>query len=255
MELEGKAALITGGGTGVGRATAIQLAERGCSVLVNYSRSREGAEATAAECEKLGVKALAFQADVAQDDDCRKMGAAAEKAFGRLDVLVNNAGQTKFCNHADLEGLDAADWHQILGVNLIGPFQVTRAVRDLLAQGDEGGEVVMTSSVAGLIGMGSSVAYCASKAGLNNLVVTLARALAPKIRVNAIAPGFIDGEWLQQGFGDGYEALKAAMIEKTPLARVATPETVAAGIIAIVTGPDLLTGHVVPHEGGVIISL
>jgi NAD(P)-dependent dehydrogenase (short-subunit alcohol dehydrogenase family) len=255
MNLEGKAAIVTGGGTGVGRAAAMALARQGCSVLVNYSRSRDGAEAAAEECEKLGVKALAFRADVSQDDDCRAMTAAAEKAFGRVDVLLNNAGQTKFCPHENLDGLDPEDWQQILSVNLTGPFLATRAARDLLAAGDEGGEVVMTSSVAGLIGMGSSIAYCASKGGLNNLTVTLARALAPKIRVNAIAPGFIDGEWLQAGFGDAYESIKAGMIEKTPLKQVATPESVAAGILAILTGPDLLTGHVVPHEGGVCIAL
>ncbi len=255
MNLEGKAAIVTGGGTGVGHAASLLLADQGCDVLVNYSRSRDGAEATAAECEKRGVKSIAVRADVSQDDDCRAMVASADKAFGRVDVLLNNAGQTKFCAHDNLDGLDPADWQQIIGVNLVGPFLVTRAARDLLAAGDEGGEVVMTSSVAGLIGMGSSIAYCASKAGLNNLTVTLARALAPKIRVNAIAPGFIDGEWLQQGFGDAYEKIKQGFVDKTPLKRVATPETVAAGILSILTGPDLMTGHVVPHEGGITIAI
>jgi 3-oxoacyl-[acyl-carrier protein] reductase len=254
MELQGKAALVTGGGTGVGRQTAIQLAERGCSVLVNYSRSRDGAEATAAECEKLGVKSFAVRANVADDADCRAMVAEAEKAFGRLDVLVNNAGQTKFCAHENLDGLDPEDWTQILNVNLVGPFLCSRAARSLLEAGD-GGDIVMTSSVAGLIGMGSSIAYCASKAGLNNLTVTLARALAPKIRVNAIAPGFIDGEWLKEGFGKAYEPIKAGILGKTPLAKVATPESVAAGILSILMGPGLTTGHVFPHEGGITISI
>jgi 3-oxoacyl-[acyl-carrier protein] reductase len=254
MDLQGRAAIVTGAGTGVGRQTAIKLAEHGCSVLANYSRSREGAEDTAAECEKLGVKALAVRADVAEDEDCRAMVAEAEKAFGRLDVLVNNAGYTKFVNHNDLEGLEPSDWQRILGVNLMGPFLCARAARPLL-EADDGGEIVMTSSVAGLVGMGSSIAYCASKAGLNNLTVTLARVLAPKIRVNAIAPGFIDGEWLREGFGDAYENIRASMIERTPLKRVATPETVADGILSILTGPDLLTGHVVPHEGGSLINL
>jgi len=254
MELEGKAAIVTGAGTGVGSQTAIRLARQGCSVLVNYSRSREGAEKTAAECEKLGVKAIAVRADVAEDADCRAMVSEAERAFNRLDVLVNNAGFTKFVGHADLEGLDASDWQKILAINLIGPFQCTRAARELL-EADGGGEIVMTSSVAGLVGMGSSIAYCASKAGLNNLTVTLARALAPKIRVNAIAPGFIDGEWLREGFGEAYEKIRAGMIERTPLRRVATPESVADGILSILMGPDLLTGHVVPHEGGALINL
>lgn len=255
MNLEGKAAIVTGGGSGVGRAASIQLAERGCSVLVNYSRSRDGAEKTASECEKLGVKSLAFKADVSQDDECRAMVSAAESAFGGLDVLLNNAGQTKFCAHENLDGLAPEDWQQIIGVNLVGPFLTTRAARDLLASASEGGEIVMTSSIAGLTGTGSSIAYAASKAGLNNLTVTLARALAPKIRVNAIAPGFIDGEWLQAGLGEAYDELKAMTVEKTPLKAVATPETVAAGILSILTGPDLVTGVVIPHEGGMCIAL
>jgi 3-oxoacyl-[acyl-carrier protein] reductase len=254
MQLEGKVALITGAGTGVGRATAHLLADQGCSVVVNYSRSKDGAEETAAECEKRGVRAIAVRADVSNDDDCRAMLAETEKTFGRLDALVNNAGYTKFVAHDDLDGLDPEDWNKILSVNLMGPFLCTRAARPLL-EADGGGDVVMTSSVAGLIGMGSSIAYCASKAGLNNMTVTLARALAPKIRVNAIAPGFIDGEWLKEGFGDAYEPLKANILTKTPLAKVATPESVAAGILSILLGPGMTTGHVFPHEGGVTINI
>ena len=132
MNLEGRAAIVTGAGTGVGRETAIKLAGQGCSVLVNYSRSREGAEAAAAECEKLGVKALAVRADVSDDADCRAMVGEAEKAFGRLDVLVNNAGYTKFVAHADLDGLEPSDWQRILAVNLMGPFLCARAARALL---------------------------------------------------------------------------------------------------------------------------
>ncbi len=254
MNLEGKAAIVTGAGTGVGQQTAIRLAEQGCSVLVNYQNSREGAEQTATECEKRGVKALAVRADVSQDADCRAMVAEAEKAFGRLDVLINNAGYTKFVAHENLDGLDPDDWQKILNVNLMGPFLCARAARSLLEAGD-GGEIVMTSSVAGLVGMGSSIAYCASKAGLNNLTVTLARVLAPKIRVNAIAPGFIDGEWLKEGFGEAYEKIRDAMIERTPLRRVATTQSVAEGILSILMGPDLMTGHIIPHEGGSLIHL
>lgn len=254
MDIEGRAAIVTGGGTGVGRETVIRLARAGCSVLVNYSRSQDGAEAAAAEAEKCGVKAIAYRADVAQDSECRAMAAEAERAFGRLDVLVNNAGTTKFVPHADLEGLEADDWSSILQVNLVGPFQCTRAARDLLAT-DGGGDIVMTSSVAGLVGVGSSIAYCASKAGLNNMTVTLARVLgASNIRVNAVAPGFIDGEWLQQGLGDAYGAVKAGMEAKSPLGKVVTPGIVADAIMSVITGPDLVTGHVLPIEGGMIIG-
>ena len=253
MNVEGKAAIVTGAGTGVGRATALQLAELGCSVLVNYSRSQEAAEAVAAEAQERGVKSLAIRADVAVDAECRAMVAAAEQAFGRLDVLVNNAGTTTFIPHADLEAVSDEDWSRILQVNLVGPFHCTRAARDLL-HADGGGEIVMTSSVAGLIGTGSSIPYCASKAALNSLTVTLARALGPEIRVNAVAPGFIEGEWLKQGFGDAYEIIKRGIMQKSPLNRVCTPEDVAAVIVGLITGPDLTTGHVLPVDGGLTIG-
>lgn len=253
MDIEGKAAIVTGAGTGVGRATALRLAQGGCSVLVNYSRSKDAAEAVAAEVESLGVKALAFKADVAEDAECRAMVREAERAFGQLDVLVNNAGTTKFIPHANLEDVSHDDWNRILQVNLVGPFQCTRAASELLRAG-EGGEVVMTSSIAGIAGTGSSIPYCASKAALNNLTITLARVLGPQVRVNAVAPGFIDGDWLQQGLGSAYEPIKSAMQQKSPLGKVTTPDDIAAAILSIITGTDLITGHVLPVEGGMLIG-
>ncbi len=253
MDIEGKAAIVTGAGTGVGRATALRLAQGGCSVLVNYSRSKDAAEAVAAEVESLGVKALAFKADVAEDAECRAMVREAERAFGQLDVLVNNAGTTKFIPHANLEDVSNDDWNRILQVNLVGPFQCARAASELLRAG-EGGEVVMTSSVAGIAGTGSSIPYCASKAALNNLTITLARVLGPQVRVNAVAPGFIDGDWLQQGLGSAYEPIKSAMQQKSPLGKVTTPDDIAAAILSIITGTDLITGHVLPVEGGMLIG-
>jgi 3-oxoacyl-[acyl-carrier protein] reductase len=253
MEVEGKAAIVTGSSRGVGRATALRLARLGCSVLVNYSASAEAAEAVAAEAEALGVKAIACKADVADDDQCVAMVAEATRAFGRLDILVNNAGTTRFIPHADLDAVDDATWDEILSVNLKGPFNCTRAAREaLVASGD--GEVVMTSSVAGLAGTGSSIPYCASKAALNNMTVTLARVLAPNVRVNAVAPGFIDGEWLAEGLGPAYDAIKKAYSEKALLGRVATPDIVAHAIVSLITGPDLTTGHVIPVEGGALLS-
>ena len=132
MEIKGKAAVVTGGGTGVGRATALRLAEAGCAVMVNYSRSEEAAEAVAEEARSNGVEALAFRADVAQDSDCRSMMAEVERVFGRLDVLINNAGTTRGIPHDNLEEVKIEDWEKILGVNLRGPFQCTRAARALL---------------------------------------------------------------------------------------------------------------------------
>jgi 3-oxoacyl-[acyl-carrier protein] reductase len=251
--LEGRAAIVTGGGTGVGRATALRLADLGCSVLVNYSRSRDAAEEVARQAEQRGVKAVAVQADVADDGDCRALVRDASRAFGRLDALVNNAGTTRFVAHDDLEGVQADDWSRIWQVNVVGAFQCTRAARELLSAGD-GGDVVMTSSVAGLVGTGSSIPYCASKAALNNLTVTLARVLAPRVRVNAVAPGFIDGEWLREGLGDAFEAVKQGMEGRAALGRVVTPDDVAAAIVGFLTGPGLTTGHVLPVEGGMLIS-
>ena len=156
MQLEGKAAIVTGSGTGVGRATALALAERGCSVLVNYSRSKDAAEEVAAEAAGKDVQSLAVRADVSQDDDCRQLVETATREFGRLDVLVNNAGTTSFIPHSDLEKVTADDWTTILGVNLVGPFQCTRAAAPAL-KADGGGQVVNVSSVAGVYGTGSSI--------------------------------------------------------------------------------------------------
>ncbi|MEM7412351.1 MAG: SDR family NAD(P)-dependent oxidoreductase [Myxococcota bacterium] len=253
MDLQGKAALITGAGTGVGAATARQLAERGCSVLANYSRSKEGAEKTAVDCEARGVKAFAHQADVADDTACRAMVERAVGEFGRLDLLVNNAGTTEFIPHANLEDVTPEAWQKILGVNLMGPFFCTRAAAEAL-KADGGGEVVNVSSIAGLAGMGSSIPYCASKGGLNNLTVTMARVLAPDVRVNAVAPGFIDGAWLQEGLGPAYDAVKQGFLGRTPLQKVPTPDDVATAILSVVEGSDFLTGHVVPCEGGMLIG-
>ena len=249
MQLEGKAAIVTGGGTGVGRATALELARRGCSVLVNYSRSRDEAEKTAADVEQWGVQALAFQADVADDAACRRLVDAAVRKFGRLDVLVNSAGTTRFIAHADLDRVADEDWQHIMDVNLKGPFQCARAARAAIVESG-GGDIVNVSSVAGVFGTGSSIPYCASKAALNNLTLTLARVLAPHIRVNAVAPGFITGRWLEKGLGGAYSTVKQSVARKTPLQRVCEPEDVAAAILGFIAGSDLVTGQVLVCDGG-----
>jgi 3-oxoacyl-[acyl-carrier protein] reductase len=253
VEVEGKAAIVTGGGTGVGRATALELARRGCSVLVSYSRSKDEAEQTAAEIRDLGVKGVAFQGDVADDAACRAYVETALREFGRLDVLVNNAGATVFVPHAELDRLEAEDWHRIFDVNVLGAFQCARAAKAALdASGS--GEIVNISSVAGVAGTGSSLPYCASKAALNNLTVTLARVMAPATRVNAIAPGFITGRWLGSGLGDSYEPAKAFMESRAPLGRVCDPEDVRDAILSVITGSDLVTGQIIVVDGGTILG-
>jgi 3-oxoacyl-[acyl-carrier protein] reductase len=252
MKLEGKAAIVTGGGTGVGRATALELARGGCSVLVNYSKSKDDAEQTAADVRALGVKGVAIQADVSDDAACRRMADTAQKEFGRLDILVNNAGTTEFIPHHELDLLTTDAWNRILGVNLIGPFQCARAVKPAM-DATGGGVIVMTSSIAGTNGVGSSVAYCASKAALNNLTLTLARALAPNIRVNAVAPGFIRGRWLKEGYGEQYEMLEQLATARSVMKKVCDPEDIATAILGFIAA-DLVTGQVLIVDGGLTIA-
>ena len=250
MELSGKGAIVTGAGTGVGRATALALAEAGCSVVVNYSRSKDAAEAVAAQAAGHGVQAVAVQADVANDDDCRRLVDVAVERFGRLDVLINNAGTTSFIPHDDLDAVTAETWQTIMGVNLIGPFQMARAAAAALKR-DGGGQIVNVSSVAGVYGTGSSIPYCASKAGLNNLTVTLARVMGPEVQVNAVCPGFIDGTWLQEGFGDAFDTIKGAVVAKSLLNAVCTPEDVKDAIFGYLLGSRLTTAEYVVVDGGV----
>lgn len=255
MDLDGKAALITGGGTGIGRATALALAAAGCDVAVNYSRSADAAEETAADVRGLDVAGLALQGDVASDEDCRRVVAEAVAAFGRLDILVNSAGTTVFVQHDDLDGVDTEDWQRLYAVNTIGPFQMMRAAADHL-RADGGGEVVNVSSVSGVAGVGSSLPYCASKAALNNLTTTMARVLAPEVRVNAVAPGFVTGRWWVEGQGqETHDLVQDALEKSTPLEAVCTPEDVAASILGIIVGADLMTAQVLVVDGGMLIKL
>lgn len=253
MNIQGKAAVVTGGATGVGRATALELARQGCSVLVNYSRSRDEAEATAADVRALGVQGVAIRADVAVDADCRAMIDSAVREFGRLDVLVQSAGTTVFIPHGDLDAVKDEHWSRIMDVNVKGAFQCARAAKPaLLAAGE--GEIVNVASTAGIVAVGSSIPYCASKAALINLTIALARALAPKIRVNAVAPGFITGRWLEAGLGDAYEDAKRARERRSVLGRVSDPEDVARAVVSLVTGSDVVTGQTLVCDGGALIG-
>jgi 3-oxoacyl-[acyl-carrier protein] reductase len=249
-----KAAIITGGGTGVGRATVLALARLGYATLVNYSRSQEEAEATCREADALGPPSLAFRADVADDAQCRAMVAAAADRFGRCDVLVNNAGITRFINMPDLEEVSDDDWRRIMAVNVLGPFHCARAVKNLMLAGG-GGQIINVSSIAAMTGRGSSIPYVASKAALNTLTMSLARTLAPRIRVNAVAPGFITGRWLEQGYGDSYDMVRRAVEKKNPLGRVCDPDDVAAAIVGLVTGSTMITGQILVVDGGSLLGL
>lgn len=252
MSSQNQVAIITGGGTGVGRETALALARLGYHVLVTYSRSQTEAEVTANEISALGVRGLALQADVADDAACRAMAALAVKELGRIDVLVNCAGTTDFIPFHDLEAVTDEAWQRLYQVNVVGAFHCARAVREaMLAVG--GGMIVNVSSVAAQLAQGSSIPYCCTKAALDNLTVSLARTLAPQIRVNGVAPGFIEGRWTQGGLGAKYEGVKQAYEKTLPLGRVCQPKDIADGIVSLITGSKLVTGQTLTVDAGMMI--
>ena len=240
--------VVTGASTGLGRAVAVETAAQGAkAVVINYARSREEAEETARLCQAHGAETVLVQGDVAQDADCQAIAAAAAK-FGRIDALFNNAGTTTFAGHADMDAVSADDFQRLYAVNVVGPFQMVRAARALLEAAPQPGAVVNTSSIAGVVGIGSSVPYAASKGALNTMTLSLARALAPKIRVNAVCPGFIDTPWFGKGIGEaGAERVRANAAAGTPLKVASSADDIAAAAVFLasrasrhVTGETLL---------------
>ena len=247
MKLEGKAALVTGGGTGIGRACSLALAGEGCDVAVNYSRSGAEAEATASEIRELGRRAIAVQANVALDSEVTLMVEQVEDEFGRLDFLVNNAGTTSFVPHEDLDGLSGQDWDDVMAVNVKGTFFASRAAAKVMRK-HGGGAIVNIASIAGLTGMGSSIAYCASKAAILSMTKSLARVLAPEIRVNAVSPGITLTRWVED-FGDFVEM----NIRKTPMKRGAEAEDIADAVLFLLAGTSFVTGENVVVDGGKVL--
>lgn len=244
-----KVALVTGSATGVGAATALALAARGYNLLVNYSKSQAEAQATADACRTAGADTLLVRGDVAQDADCRAMVQAVMDRWGRLDALVNNAGISVFGESAGWDALDAETFQRILGVNTMGAFQMVRACLPHLKAVQ--GCIVNVSSVAGALGVGSSVPYIASKGALNAMTLHWARTLAPEVRVNAVCPGLITSRWFVEGIGQaGYEKAKAAYEAAMPLARACTPEDVAEAIVWLVDGARTVTGELVLLDSG-----
>ena len=249
MDVRGKVAIVTGSATGVGRATALQLAALGCGVVVNYTRSEAEAKETLADVEKLGVPALLERCDISDDAAVRRMVQRTVDQLGGLDVLVNNAGTTSFVAHADLEGLTEEVWDRTLAVNLKGTFFCMRAAAGPMRQRGQGA-VVNVASVAGVRGVGSSIAYAASKAGVINLTLSMSRVLGPEIRVNCVAPGFIDGRWLRGGLGASYDMAKERTAQNAVLKRVTTPDDIAQVIVGLITGADMVTGQTIVVDGG-----
>lgn len=255
MSKDGLCAVITGSASGLGAATAAILAKSGARIVINYSSSQKEAEQTADLCRSAGGEVVVVQGDVSRDEDCRKIAAAAA-AWGRLDVLINNAGTTKHVPHGDMDGLSSEDFQRLFGVNTIGPFQMVRAARSLLEAGAKASgrasSVVNVSSVAGISGVGSSVAYAASKGALNTITLSLARALAPLIRVNTVCPGYIDTPWFTKGRGvEGAAKVRDAVVAKVPLKRASTAEDVAS-VVCFLALPQSgnMTGEIVRIDAG-----
>ena len=255
MDIEGGVAIVTGSSSGVGAACAVQLARRGCHVVINYAHNEQGARTTEQRCLAEGVETLVVKADIATDEDCRRMAAAADEKWGRIDALVNNAGTTKFVGHNDLEGLSKQDFLDIYSVNTVGAYQMVRAVAPAMQRGGRG-SIVNVASVAAVMGIGSSIAYAASKGALVTMTLSLARVLGPEIRVNAVCPGFIQGEWLREGMGaEAYDRTKEFLETTTPLKLTATPDTVADAIRYFIEGADVVTGETLMLDGGQHLNL
>ncbi len=250
MDINRKVGVVTGSSSGVGAATAKLLASLGASVVVNYMHGADAAQAVVDEIQANGGAAIAVQADVRSDADCRRLIQSAVDEFGHLEILVNNAGMTHFIAHNDLEAVTDEVWDDIIGANLRGVFNCTRAATPHMRAAGEGA-VVNVSSVAGAGGGGSSIPYAASKAGVNVITKSLARVLGPEIRINTIAPGFIEGRWLRGGLGeDTYEAGRKRLGETAPLRGVATPETCADAIVALIERNVFVTGQTITVDGG-----
>lgn len=244
-----KVAIVTGSATGVGAATALALAGRGYDVLINYTRSEAEAHASLAACQAAGAEALLMRADVAEDADCKAMVGSVLERWGRLDALVNNAGITSFSGPGNWDAIDAATFQRIIGVNSLGTFQMIRACAEALKAA--GGSIVNVSSIAGALGIGSSVAYIASKGAVNSMTLYFARALAPQVRVNAVCPGLITTRWFVDGMGqEAYERIKANYESNAPLARPCTPEDVAEAVVWLLEGARTVTGELLLLDSG-----
>lgn len=241
-------ALITGAATGIGRAAAVALAAAGFDAAINYSRSEQAAQETASLAQAKGAKTLLFKCDVSDDVLVRKMLATVHQEFGRLDALVNNAGTTSNVKPGDFEAMTAEEWDRVFAVNVRGMFQVTRAAAPFLKAAR--GSVVNTASIVGLRPGPQPLPYAASKAAVVSLTKLLALNLAPNVRVNAVAPGWMEGDWMKRMLADRYDDLMARRAKSTPLRRCATAEDVAEVIVNLITGNRFVNGEIIVIDGG-----
>jgi 3-oxoacyl-[acyl-carrier protein] reductase len=248
MEPHRRAALVTGAATGIGRAAAIALARAGHDVAINFSTSADAAAETEQGCREAGARTILCRCDVSDESGVRAMAERVKDGFGRLDVLINNAGTTSKTRITDLDGMDLADWDRVFAVNVRGLFQVTRACAPMLRAAR--GCIVNTASIVGLRPGPQPLPYSASKAAVVSLTRTLALALAPDIRVNAVAPGWMEGDWMKRMLGDTYDKLMERRAKQTPLGSVVTAEDVADSMLALVERNRFVTGEIVVVDGG-----
>ncbi len=245
-----KVAIVTGSATGVGAAAAIMLAQRNCNVVINYTRSKAEAEETARACEAHGAETIVFQGDVSEDAACQGMAKAAADKWGRIDYLVNNAAKTKFNPYENLDGLSADDFLAIYKVNVVGAYQMVRAVAPHMRKLGRG-SIVNNSSIGGITGIASSMAYAASKAALNMMTQSLSLVLGPEIRINAIAPGAIQTRWLQGGMTpEQYQTFLVMAADMVPLKLVPTAEQIAEALVWFLEGASVVTGEVLMVDAG-----
>lgn len=241
--------LVTGAATGIGRSAAVALAKNGYDVVINYSKSEDAAKITARDAEAAGAKTLVHRCDVSDDAGVRAMLVATEKEFGRLDVLINNAGTTVDVEPKNLDEMTVDAWNRVFAVNVLGLFLVTRAAVPLLKKSPNGC-IVNTCSIAGLRPSAQPLPYAASKAAVANLTKTLANALGPQIRVNAVAPGWIEGEWMKRTLAENYEGLMARRAKYTPLKRCCTEDDVADSMMSLILHNRFVTGEIIIVDGG-----
>ena len=248
VNFSGQVAVITGGATGIGRATCLMFAKFGADVVVNYSRSQSEANELVEELKLLGRKAISIKANVSDDAQVRSMFSRVEDELGRVDILVNNAGMTHAVPATDLEGMTDEKWDEIFAVNVKGTFQCSRAAIALMRK-NAGGQIINVSSIAAMTGLGSSIAYAASKAAISNMTKSMAISQAPDIRVNAVAPGVVMTRWVE-----GWEQYTDPHRESTPLKRLAQPEDVALAIYAIAIN-SFVTGETLIVDGGRMLNV
>ncbi len=243
MDLVGRVAIVTGGGTGLGRAITHELASYGAYVAIVYSRSEDEARSTVEELKAKGGLAEAFKADVSDPSDVKRAVSETLERFGRLDMLFNNSGTTKFVPFQDLEGMNEDEWDRIMAVNVKGPWMMARAAANALRA--QQGVIVNVSSIAGLRPGGSSLGYCVSKAALIHLTTCLAAAMAPDVRVNALAPGLFLTRWTAGFSQERIEAMK----DRTPLKRTVGLEDLARMAVELARN-DSMTGETVVVDAG-----